>query len=304
MKILVTGVGGFTGHYLIDEFIRNDGHSHEIFGLHHQRAPQKENIGYQPVHGDLCDYSCMESIISELSPEIIVHLAGLTRGTTSDLLTVNIAGTENLLNAVNHSGINPRILVISSSAEYGYQGDTPITESARVQPVTTYGISKAGLSFLSLMHAQKQKMRICIARPFNLVGPGQNEDFLCGTLISQFNAYDLGKQDTIRLFNPESRRDYSDVRDVVRAYHNLVFHANYDTLCRGRIFNIGSGTSYSVFDTFRILENIKGKSYQYEIQPSQEDIIPNQVCNYNLINQVCGWRPWISFSDSLKDMVK
>jgi GDP-4-dehydro-6-deoxy-D-mannose reductase len=305
MKVFISGAGGFTGHYLIDELYKNsDIEDPEIFGLRHRTRVGTEDINYEIVEGDLLDYSRIESLISEISPDIIIHLAGLTKGTTAELLKVNIAGTENLLNAIHHSGISPRILITSSSAEYGYQGDYPIDESAKIMPLSPYGISKAGLSLLSLMYLRKYSLPICIVRPFNLVGPGQKKDFFCGNLIAQFIACDRGNQDEITLVNPESRRDYTDVRDVVRAYRQLLFHPDYDTVCRGKIFNIGSGRSYSVFDTFGIIEEIMGKTYKYKILPSAGDLIPGQICDYGLINRTTGWKPTISFADSLKDMVE
>lgn len=305
MRLFITGAAGFTGRYLIDEFVNNFHQEIEIYGLVHRYRTSEGQKGCHYVEGDLLNSDRMDQIISDISPDYIVHLAGINRGTTADLFNVNVVGTENVLNAVLRAAITPRILTVGSSAEYGYQGDDPIRENAPIQPLSTYGISKAASSMLAFLYMKKYRMGICIAKPFNITGPGQTKDFFCGNLISKILAFESGESDRIELINPESKRDYIDIRDVVRAYCQLICHPDFFSTCVGKLFNIGSGSNYSVMESFQIVEGIMGKKYPYHIMSSsQRDIIPSQRADFSFINAITGWQPKIKFSDSLRDMIK
>jgi GDP-4-dehydro-6-deoxy-D-mannose reductase len=306
MRLFITGAAGFTGRFLIDEFLNNFHNEIEIYGLIHKSKnfKKKQNKCFY-IEGDLLDRTRINHIISEICPDYIIHLAGLNRGTTADLFNVNVIGTENILNAVLQSVSSPRILIVGSSAEYGYSGEDPISETTPIRPLSIYGISKAASSMIAFLHYKKYQEQICVVKPFNIIGPGQNKDFFCGNLISQIEAYRNGEINLIELFNPDSRRDYIDVRDVVRAYRQLLCHEDFSNTCNGKIFNIGSGHCYSVRETFELVNSIIDEKFLFNIQTIDNgDLIPSQICDYGFIKRTTGWEPTIPFIDSLRDMIK
>jgi nucleoside-diphosphate-sugar epimerase len=304
MRLLITGSTGFSGRYLVDDFFKNFNQEIEIFGLVNKFRIANNRNKCHYIEGDLLDSQRINSIIADISPDLIVHLAGVNRGTLNELFNVNVIGTDNLLNAVHKADITPRILMVGSSAEYGYQGDIAINETMPVRPLSPYGISKTASSMLAVLYRKKYQLEICIAKPFNLTGPGQTKDLFCGNLISKILSYEHGDIDRIELINPDSKRDYVDVRDVVRAYRQLICHSDFEDVCSGNIFNVGSGSSYSVLDTFNLIKRIRGVEYQYEAKNSiSPDLVPSQLCDWSSLYKTIHWQPEIPFMDSLRDMI-
>jgi len=216
----------------------------------------------------------------------------------------NAIGTQNLLDAVGDEGLKCRILIVSSSAVYGYAGDMPISETAPLSPQSAYGISKVAQELVGKMDYARNGMQVAIARPFNLVGPGQPESFVCGGIVSQIKRMGNGVNNTLRLLELQSRRDFIDVRDVVRAYWAIIHHPLFEERCTGRTFNIGSGIAYSVADIVHIVEEITEVSYKISLPDIPPTIlIPTQQSNNTLIKEITGWNPKIPFKTSLFDML-
>jgi len=181
--------------------------------------------------------------VNDICPDAIIHLGGMTRGDLGNLLQANVIGTKNILDAGFAANPDCRILVVSSSAVYGYPGEAPIPESTPLRPLSEYGISKMAQEALALMHHTLNGTHVSIARPFNLAGPGQPESFICGKLVRQVADIEQQKKTALDLLETSSSRDLIDVRDVVRGYWALISHPDFSGKCSGRAFNLGSGNA-------------------------------------------------------------
>lgn len=304
MKLLITGASGFTGRHLLHRLGLEPETRVDIFSLYRSREPRVLQNSMN-VLCDLTDYGQISKIIEDVRPDGIIHLAALNRGPLEDLLTQNAVSTGNLFEAIHQAELSPRVLVAGSSAEYGYQGDAPIAETAPLQPMSMYGVSKAAASHLALLCQRKHGIPVAIVRPFNLIGPGQSGDYFAGRLIDQMRQYDRNEIDSITLRNVDSRRDYVDVRDVVKAYLAVLLHPEFDSVCSGKVFNVGSGKSTSVLEVFRLINEISGKEYPFDVvQSSEKELIPVQTCDNSNIHAVTAWRPEIPLRRSLRDMIR
>ncbi len=304
MTVLVTGVTGFSGQALVRHLISAG--ERDLVGIA-RSVPKKTGPGpeIRLVACDLTDRKRVVKVLSRLKPDRIIHLAGLNRGKAFDLFRANITGTENLLDAV--LDVNPacQILVVSSSAVYGYSGKDPIGEDTPVNPLGDYGSSKAAQEKVALERQVKRGAQVAIARPFNLVGPGQPDTLLCGRIVQQVVEIEQGKRQSLELFETRSYRDYIDVRDAVRAYWAIVSHPDFANTCSGKAFNIGSGTAYAVSDIITLIEKITGRTYIVSMPEDPPLVpVPFQQGDSTRIRDLTGWKPEISLEDSLKDMLE
>jgi len=303
MRVLITGASGFTGRALVQHLVLLG--EQDLYGLVHrsQIIPLKD-LKVTFVKGDLLDTKRLRQILTEIHPDCIVHLAGLNHGNLQEMLITNAVGTQNLLDIAHAENTNCRILVVSSSAVYGYAGNNPIPETAPVNPRSAYGISKAAQEHVARMAYVTRGIRIVIARPFNLVGPGQSPYFVTRRIVDQIACIETGKQDTISLLEINSKRDFVDIRDAVRAYTALVMHPDFDLNCAGKIFNVGSANAYSISYVIRLIEESTGASYRItlpDIRPAI--VIPSQQSDSTLIEKITGWVPHIPLKKSLYDML-
>jgi GDP-4-dehydro-6-deoxy-D-mannose reductase len=303
MNILVTGASGFTGHHLIKHLLcLREGALH-IWGIS-RSAPQISHPGITYLKADLGKKEHIDTIIQQISPDAVIHLAGLNRGTLAELLHANVINTEHLLKALQKERPDARVLVVGSSAEYGYAGEMPIREDAPLRPTSAYGISKVAEDLLAIQYHAAHALCIAVVRPFNLVGPGQPDSFVCGKLIRQAVEIKNGMRGAFELAGSEARRDFVDVRDVVDAYWRLISHKNFEKNVAGRAFNIGSGKSYSVSEVVQEIASVTNISYEIHMSAIPvRDLVPVQIANTTLIEKETGWRPLTPLRRSLEDMI-
>lgn len=303
MKLLITGASGFTGRHLLRELDQEFETPLDVFSLYQSHEPEVVRNSTN-LQCDLTDYRQISGIAEEIRPDLIIHLAAQNRGQLEELLIQNVVSTGNLFEAVHQAGLSTRVLAVGSSAEYGYQGDAPINETAPLRPMSMYGISKAAASHLVLFYHRKYQIPAAIVRPFNLIGPGQSDAYFIGKLLGQMQQYDRGEIDQIQLKNADSERDFIDVRDAVKAYLAVLLHPDFDAFCSGKVFNAGSGRSTSVLEVFRLVKEISGKEYPFDkAQSSEKEMIPVQICDNSNINAVTTWKPEIALRKSLRDMI-
>ncbi|MGC9436284.1 MAG: NAD-dependent epimerase/dehydratase family protein, partial [Methanomicrobiales archaeon] len=290
MNILITGATGFTGRHLAEHCRHLLGNA-DLHGTYLSRAPgESRDIRYH--HCDYRDVDETRDLIEEIIPDAVIHLAGLTRGSLAELLSANAVGTDTLLSAIGEVNPECRVLVVSSSAVYGYAGEDPITEDRQPAPLSAYGVSKVAQEAVAFLHHRKEGLAVCIARPFNLIGPGLSQRFVCGKIISQANEIRSGESETIDLIAVDSRRDFIDVRDAVRAYVDIVFHPRFEEECAGEIFNVGSGRGTPVSDLIGSAESACGMTLPLTLHPSPPpDPIPSQKADISRISSVTGWEP-------------
>ena len=305
MKILITGSSGFLGRYLIHHLVEKKHEQKEIIGLFNSSNPDKlpfrDICTYLKVN--LHDLERVLQIMEDIRPDIVIHLSGLLRGSLHDLLLTNVEGWANLLEASRKTGGASQIIYVSSSAIYGYAGDQPISEGQIPMPMSSYGISACwrapGETIFIRYH-----MQICIIRPFNLIGPGQSDEYIAGSLVKQAVQVINNKQKELVIRNTKGKRDFIDVRDVVRGISEIITSSDYSKRYSGETFNFGTEKEYSVMDIINMIERFRGKSIPVRVtNPEEEDIIPTQISNCSKIHALSDWRSTFTFEQSLADMM-
>ncbi len=253
MKALIIGAAGFVGNYLIK-------HIQETYDWELAATKlENETLEYDNIQIYNLNILYKEEIISllkKMSPDYIFYLAAqssvaLSWKNPSLTVDINIKGCLNLLECIRELGQNPRILLIGSGEEYGYiqPEDTPVKETTVLNPGNIYAATKACQNMLGTIYARAYHMNIILVRAFNHVGPGQAPAFVVSDFCRQVALIENGKQPpVIKVGNLEAMRDFTDVRDVVRAYGLLIQKG-----IAGNTYNIGSGHAVRIQS---ILENI------------------------------------------------
>jgi GDP-4-dehydro-6-deoxy-D-mannose reductase len=297
-RALVTGASGFAGPFLI-QHLQSLGY--EVTGTTH--GPDKDlPEGCRPLPLDVTDAGAVRRAVSEVGPDEIYHLAGLTRpasGAVDAFYRVNFNGALNVLEAAREEVPEAAVLLVGSAYAYG-RVDRPIVETDPFDPMNHYGVSKAAADLLGRSYAA-QGMRVVNARPFNHSGPGQSPDFLLPTLVEQFSEIKAGRREpSVKLGNLDSVRDLSDVRDVVRAYV-LALQKGVP----GGAYNVGSGTGYSVQEIFDLVQGAAGIEVELETEPSRVRAtdIPYLVANTSKARSELDWTPEIPLKQTIAEML-
>jgi GDP-4-dehydro-6-deoxy-D-mannose reductase len=302
MRVLVTGAAGFTGAFLVKHLHNQNGV--EVSGLIRKSSQNNLLRDTHCIVADLLDPEKLADAVRDICPDAVIHLGGMTRGDYGELLRANVIGTKNILDAGTAANPDCRFLIVSSSAVYGYAGEAPIAESAPLQPLSEYGISKVAQEAQALMHHKREGTLVSLARPFNLAGPGQTESFICGKLVHQIAGAGK-KKPVLDLWETSSSRDLTDVRDVVRGYWALVSRPDFVEQCTGKAFNIGSGNAYPVSSIITMLEEITQQHFAIRLQKKVAvPPIPSQKSDNTRIASLTGWRPEISLAQTLRDMLE
>ncbi len=255
---------------------------------------------------DITKKSAVVEAFKKIKPDYIFHLAFPWQRSIGlhDYLAVALAGTGNILDAMLENGLSSAKLFIASSASvYGSvnKQDFPNRESQPFCPVTIYGWGNAAQELLARKYFLSEGVKVVIARTFNIFGPGQSQDFVCGSLVRQIAEIERGKSRAIQVGNLASKRDFIDVRDAVKAYIELMIKGQI-----GQAYNVCSGMSYSVEETIKVLVGLSRAKINIENEEERRrsiDPIESLGCFKN-ISQDIGWRPKIIFKDTLADMLE
>jgi GDP-4-dehydro-6-deoxy-D-mannose reductase len=307
MRIFMTGATGFAGSHLVKNLVAQ---GHELFLLvheatSHQPLMQHENITL--ITGDLLQQETLETAVSQAKPDVVYHLAGQAYPARSWqqpglTLAVNSVGTANLLQAVVQQG-RPRVLVVTSAEIYGevQAKDLPITEQTVPAPNHPYGISKWMAGLLVPLYWKRYQLPVVEARPFNHIGPHQALGFVVPDFASQLAAIQLGQRpNQMKVGNLQAMRDFTDVRDVVRAYMLLAEKGQ-----PGESYLICSGQSVKIETILQKLIEIV--DVVVEVSTDPERIRPSDTpClygSYAKLEKQTGWQPQISLEQSLRDIL-
>lgn len=302
-RVLITGIAGFTGYHLF-KHLQEVNPELAIFGIDISAPAYGGN--YEFIEADLLDCDGLLDLIRQVKPTHMFHLAGLNFSNDSKLFyEINIMGTVNLLEAVrkNRDRIDPKVLIVGSSAEYGGvdEDELSISEENPLQPISHYGVSKVAQDLLGFQYYYNSGLKVIRVRPFNLIGPGQSADFVCGALAKQIIEVVKGiRTPEIWVGNLEPERDFIDVRDVVRAYWQLMSAGSY-----GEVYNVGSGRYYSIREVLEILLREVGVKIvvKRDRKRMRQSDIPRQISNIDKIRNETGWTPKISLEESLRDIL-
>jgi nucleoside-diphosphate-sugar epimerase len=285
---LITGISGFTGHYLAQE-LANRGL--EVHGLG-QGVPGEQSENRHVV--DLRDLAALTRVISQIKPDVVVHLAAVAfvgHANVSDIYTSNIIGSRNLLSALVKSNCDPEKVLLASSANvYGNVATESLCESSPARPENDYAVSKYAMELMS--RPWQEQLPLVTTRPFNYTGVGQSPSFLIPKIVGHFAAGEA----VIELGNTDVFRDYSDVRRVVEAYADLLTSGQ-----PGETYNICSGHVYSIADILATLTQLAG--YEIEVRVNPDFVRENEIKRLAGSNQkllaTIGEQKAIAFEDTL-----
>jgi len=249
MLTLVTGIEGFTGYFVKAELEAN---GHTAVGL----------------RSDLTDLDAVINEVSEIQPEAVIHLAGLAfvgDENANAFYGVNLVGTRNLLQALaRHAPKLKSVLITSSANVYGNSTGGVIDESVTPNPLNDYAVSKLAMEYMTRLWSNK--LPLCIVRPFNYTGVGQNEKFLIPKIVKHFK----DKDSVIELGNLDVWREFGDVRTVATIYRMLIENCPV-----GEILNVCTGQTYSLKEVITICEKLTGHKIEIKVNP--EFVRENEV---------------------------
>jgi GDP-4-dehydro-6-deoxy-D-mannose reductase len=294
---LVTGASGFAGGHLVAHLTSEGARVH---GWAHHTAPSSDGpVAWMQV--DLLDREAILRALDAARPSAIYHCAGVAdvHGAWSAptyALHVNAIGTHYLLEAVRALGLDCRVLITGSALVYRPSGE-PIDEDHAIGPSTPYGVSKLAQE----MTARESPLDALLARPFNHAGPGQSPAYVTSAFAQQIAEIEAGRRDPVlRVGNLDARRDITDVRDTVRAYHALVEHGGVR-----RPYNICSGQARSMRELLDILLSFARVRVRVETDPARLRPSDTPVVHgsHARITAETGWEPRIPIEQTLSDLL-
>jgi GDP-4-dehydro-6-deoxy-D-mannose reductase len=297
MRVLVTGAAGFAGRYLLRELLAT-GHTPVAFDT--LRPDDDPDI---PFHlGDLTDPASLQACMEAVKPDACVHLAGVAFvpmgwSHPTQVMTVNLNGTLNLLEAIRKQAPACRTLVVTSSEVYGREArPEPVREEDELHPSNLYGISKMAADQAARLYSRHHGMHIMTARPQNHIGPGQSRLFVVSAFTEQLLALKRGGNGAMKVGNLEARRDFTDVRDVARAYRLLIEKGH-----AGEAYNIASGHLRPIHELLEILCEEADFHPKLEIDPDlyRPTDAPPLLC-IEKIKAHTGWEPAIPLQETLR----
>jgi len=293
MRAAITGARGFVGRHLAAHLTARGDEVVEL-DLDGARAL------------DVTDHDAVVARVAAERPDAVYHLAARSHVGESwaagDALTrVNVGGTRAVVDACVRAGVH-RVLVVGSAEQYGavHDDELPIRESTALRPITPYGETKAAAEQVALAAHREHGLGVVCARAFNHTGPGQPSAFLVPGLAARIAAAERSGADEIVLGNGDPVRDFSDVRDVVRAYALLMARG-----ASGEIYNVASGTSHSMRSILDLLVAQSRIRVTVEVDPARlrPSDTPVLTGNADKLRAATGWIPAIAFDRMLRDLL-
>jgi GDP-4-dehydro-6-deoxy-D-mannose reductase len=311
MRVLITGLTGFVGSHLADHLVARGGL--EVYGTHRWRS-RMDNVEQlrgrvQFVECDLRDAGAVRRMLAQVRPARVFHLAAQSYVPTSwlspsETITGNVLQQLNLFEAARDMALDTRFQIAGSSEEYGrvLPDEVPIREENPLRPLSPYAVSKVTQDVLAYQYWMSHRLHTVRTRGFNHTGPRRGEVFVTSSFAKQIVEVEKGlREPVIRVGNLEAIRDFTDVRDMVRAYWLALEHGE-----PGEVYNIASGRGYTirqVLDTLLDLAHVK-----VEVQEDPARLRPSDVQvllgDASRLRRISGWEPTIPFDVTMKDLLE
>ncbi|MFR0986920.1 GDP-mannose 4,6-dehydratase [Frisingicoccus sp.] len=302
MKALIVGAAGFVGSYLIQHLTTT-----YDWEIHATKLPN-ENLSVSDIHVhdlNILNIDEIRELFTKLKPDYIFHLAAqssvaLSWNNPQITVDINIKGTLNILDTIRAlDDYSPRILLIGSGEEYGYilPDETPVNEQVTPRPGNIYAATKACQNMLGNIYYRAYGMQLIMVRAFNHIGPNQTSVFVASDFCKQVAEIEAGKKKPIlHVGNLSAKRDFTDVRDVVRAYGLLIQHGK-----AGETYNIGSGHAIAIQELLDTILSLSHANITVEIdvarlRPSDIPIIKADI---HKVHTATGWTPEIPLEQTL-----
>lgn len=301
-KGLVIGVAGFVGNYLINEMY-SDGMECYATKLSHEKY---ENPHAKVFDLNILDKNAIASLLFEIQPDYIFHLAaqssvGLAWKNPTLTVDVNIKGSINVMDAIRELFYKPRVLLIGSGEEYGHirEGETPIGEENALRPGNIYAATKVCQNMIANIYSKAYDMNLMMVRAFNHIGPGQAPMFVVSDFCKQVAEIERGLREPVMMVgNLAAKRDFTDVRDVVKAYVKLV------TLGQaGETYNVGSGNAKEIRKILDLIISMSDKDIRVEIDPNKIRPVDVPIIEADItkLRELTGWKPELSLEQTIRE---
>ena len=303
-RVLVTGADGFVASHLLVDLA--DAVGCEICGVGLKPEPLTTVPGLIYLVTDLTDYDKLRALVDDFRPDSVFHLAAQPSVALSwqdpwATYRVNMFGQLNLMEAIRTLSIEASVHIACSSEEYGvvHPDQMPLDESMPMQPCSHYAVSKVGQEVLGLMYHEAFDWRVIVTRGFNQAGPGQSSDFVVSSFARQIAMIESGKSEPfLKVGNLEAMRDFTDVRDTVRAYRMLMGSGT-----GGMAYNVCSGVARPVRELLEMLLGMSDVDIDVEPDPGRQrpSDIPIMLGDNGLLREEIGWEPVIPIEKTLMD---
>ena len=310
MRVLITGITGFVGSHMAEYALAQGA---VVFGSSRWRS-KTENVEHlRPritlIESDLRDLSSVRSLVEVSNPSHVIHLAaqsfvGTSWQAPSETFSTNIMSQVNLLEAIRGLKLSPRIVAVGSSEEYGlvHEEELPIRESNPLRPLSPYAVSKVTQDLMGYQYFKSYGLPILRTRPFNHTGPRRGDVFVESNFARQVAEIEAGLcEPAMRVGDLKPRRDYSDVRDIVRGYWLLLERGQ-----PGEVYNLCSGRSWAIQEVLDFLlaqSAVKGIAVKVDpirLRPSDVMVLEGDPSK---VEKATGWRAEITFERTLTELL-
>jgi len=306
---LITGITGFVGSHMAELLLSK---GFKVHGLCRWRS-RTENIDHiktkiHLVEGDLLDAHSLQQLMMDVRPTHIFHLAAqsfVPASWTSPAVTleINVVGSCNLFEAVRAAQLSPVIQIACSSEEYGLvkPNEVPIKETNPLRPLSPYGVSKIAMDYLGYQYFKSYNMKIIRTRGFNHTGPRRGDVFAESTFAKQIAEVEKGKKEpVIYVGNLEAKRDYTDVRDMVRGYFLAAEKGE-----PGEVYNISSGKARKIDEVLQTLLSFSRVKVEIRQDPARmrPSDVPILIGDSNKFRKRTGWKNTVTFEQTMEDLL-
>ena len=311
MRVLITGITGFAGSHLADYILSN--HSGvDVFGIVRWRSRMDNILQIQDkiklVEADLKDMVSLRAVLADVKPDRIFHLAAQSFVPTSwkcpaETFAINVIGEINLFESILALNQAPKIQIAGSSEEYGqvFSNEIPMKETNPLRPLSPYAVSKVAQDLLAFQYHKSYALRTIRTRGFNHTGPRRGDVFVTSSFAKQIAEIEKKKRPpVIHVGNLEAKRDFTDVRDMARAYW-----LSLEKGVEGEVYNIGSGQAYSMQEVLDLLMSLSRSKMEIKVDPARlrPSDVPVLLSDSSKFRALTGWRPMIPFKQTILDLL-